>query len=151
MKERVTAIAYSLNDFRILPGYTHQNCNLSDVSLKSRLCRKRDGFIFLELPFISAAMHAVTSVEIATALAKFGGAGVIPLYKSINEQCEKVKIVKQYKEKKYTHATPSPIRTATHCRRSRKTAIGGRRGRDIHRSQPQALRAAAAVYFETSL
>ena len=42
-------------------------------------------------------MQAVTGVEMATALAELGGAGVIPLGDSVEEQCKKVKDVKHYR------------------------------------------------------
>lgn len=97
MKTLIQKPAYSLKDLRLLPGYTHGDCNFNDISLKSPLCRKEDDFIFLDLPFVSAAMQSVTSVQLATALAELGGVGVIPLGDHIEEQCLKVKSVKQYK------------------------------------------------------
>jgi IMP dehydrogenase len=97
MKTLIQKPAYSLKDLRLLPGYTHEECNFKDISLKSPLCRNGNNFITLDLPFISAAMQSVTSVQLATALAELGGVGVIPLGDSIEEQCLKVKSVKQYK------------------------------------------------------
>ena len=97
MKTLIQKPAYSLKDLRLLPGYTHDKCNFEDISLKSPLCRMGDGFITLDLPFISAAMQSVSSVRLATALAELGGVGVIPLGDSIEEQCHRVKTVKQYK------------------------------------------------------
>ncbi len=90
-------MAYSLKDFRLLPGYTKENCGIGNVSIKSRLCRDGGEYIFLDLPFLSAAMSAVTGVEMATALAELGGIGVIPAGGSIEEQIEKVRTVKHYK------------------------------------------------------
>ena len=97
MKKLIQEPAYSLRDFRLLPGYTHEGCDFEDVSLKSPLCGMGDDFIVLDLPFISAAMQSVTSVRIATALAELGGVGVIPLGDPVEKQCLKVKTVKQYK------------------------------------------------------
>ena len=97
MKNLIEKPAYSLKDFRLLPGYTNEKCDFKDISLKSPLCRKGKDFITLDLPFISAAMQSVTSVELATALAELGGVGVIPLGTSVEEQCRKVRSVKQYK------------------------------------------------------
>ncbi len=97
MKSLIEKPAYSLKDFRLLPGYTNEKYDFKDISLMSPLCRNGDDFITLDLPFVSAAMQSVTSVQLATALAELGGAGVIPLGNSIEEQCLKVKSIKQYK------------------------------------------------------
>ena len=97
MKKLIQKPAYSLKDLRLLPGYTGEECNYEDISLRSRLCRMGGDFISIDLPFISAAMQSVTSVQLATSLAELGGVGVIPLGDSIEKQCRKVKSVKQYK------------------------------------------------------
>ncbi|MCP4755105.1 MAG: IMP dehydrogenase, partial [Proteobacteria bacterium] len=97
MKRILTTPAYSMKDFRLLPGYTDDTCGVGDVSLETRLCCREEGFITLDLPFLSAAMQAVTGVEMATALAELGGVGVLPLSGTVEEQCEKVKMVKHYK------------------------------------------------------
>ncbi len=97
MKTLIQKPSYSLKDLRILPGYTHEKCSFGDISLKSPLCRMGDNFITLDLPFVSAAMQSVTSVDLATALAELGGVGVMPLGSTIEEQCMKIKAVKQYK------------------------------------------------------
>lgn len=88
---------YSLKDFRILPAYTEQRHKTENVSLRTPLCRWSDDYIYLNLPFLSAAMHAVTGVEMATALSSLGGVGVLPLTVSIEEQCRMVRAVKRYR------------------------------------------------------
>ncbi len=97
MKEILTTPAYSLKDFRLLPGYTEENNNNGDISLQTRLCCHGNSYISMELPFMSAAMQSVTGVELATALAELGGVGVLPSDRLIEDQCRKVKTVKQYK------------------------------------------------------
>ena len=97
MKKLLSTTSQSLKDFRLLPGYTHENCKMGEISLRSPLCLYGDDFIFLDLPFLSAAMRAVTGIKMATSLAELGGVGVIPLDSSIEDQCEKVKKVKRYK------------------------------------------------------
>ena len=97
MKKLIQEPSYSLKDFRLLPGYTQEECEAHDISLKSPLCRAGDDFIMLDLPFVSAAMQSVTSVQLAIALAELGGVGVIPLGDPIEEQCLKVKYIKQHK------------------------------------------------------
>jgi IMP dehydrogenase len=97
MKRFIATPAYSLSDFRILPGHTTQQSSVGNVSLRTRLCSKGDDFIYIELPFVSAAMQAVTSVELATALAELGGVGVLPVSEPIETQCGKLRQIKQYK------------------------------------------------------
>lgn len=97
MERLISTPAFSLSDFRILPGYTTDASSVENVSLKTRLCSRSDGFIMIELPFVSAAMQAVTSVEMATALAELGGVGVLPASRPIDTQCNEVRRIKQYK------------------------------------------------------
>jgi IMP dehydrogenase len=86
-----------LRDFRILPAYTELKHKTENVSLRTRLCRHGDDFICLNLPFLSAAMQAVTGTEMATALSTLGGAGVLPLIASVEEQCRMVRAVKRHR------------------------------------------------------
>ncbi len=97
MKNLILTPAYSLKDFRLLPGYTDETCSINNISLSTRLCCQEDEYIFLDLPFVSAAMQAVTGVEMATALAELGGVGVLPVSDTIDNQCRKVSKIKQYK------------------------------------------------------
>ncbi|MBN1665158.1 MAG: IMP dehydrogenase [Deltaproteobacteria bacterium] len=97
MKTILKNPAYSLKDFRILPSYTDETHKAADVSLRTPLCRCGADFIHLNLPFLSAAMHAVTGIEMATTLSTLGGVGVLPLIASIEEQCRMVRAVKRYK------------------------------------------------------
>ncbi len=97
MKNLILTPAYSLKDFRLLPGYTDETCSMNNISLSTRLCCQGDQYIFLDTPFVSAAMQAVTSVEMATALAELGGVGVLPVSDAIHSQSRKVNRVKQYK------------------------------------------------------
>lgn len=89
--------SHSLKEFRILPGYTPADGNGPNVELKTRLCRKGDDFIYLNTPFLSAAMQAVTGVEMAISLAQLGGIGILPVSQPIDEQCAKVGQVKRFK------------------------------------------------------
>ena len=97
MKQIIMNPSYSLKDFRLLPGLTDENSSVNNVSLKTRLCCNKEDYICLELPFLSAAMQAVTGVEMATALAELGGVGVLPMDADIDVQCRKVRSVKHYK------------------------------------------------------
>lgn len=63
----------------------------ADVSTETQLTRN----IKLKIPFISANMDTVTEGDMAIALAKEGGIGVIHRFMSIEEQVEQVKKVKR--------------------------------------------------------
>ena len=89
--------SHSLKEFRILPGYTPADGNTPNIELKTRLCRKGDDFVYLNTPFLSAAMQAVSGVEMAISLAQLGGIGILPVSQPIDEQCAKVSQVKRFK------------------------------------------------------
>jgi len=64
----------------------------AEASTKSKLTRNID----LNIPYISAAMDTVTESEMAIAMARLGGIGVIHKNLTPNEQSEEVKRVKLY-------------------------------------------------------
>ncbi len=97
MAQVLSTPSHSLKEFRILPGYTPTDGNAPNASLKTRLCRKGDDFLYLHVPFLSAAMQAVTGGEMAIALAQLGGIGILPVSQPIDEQCAKVGQVKRFK------------------------------------------------------
>lgn len=63
-----------------------------DVSTRTKLTKN----IELNIPFISANMDTVTEANMAIALAKAGGIGVIHRFMTISEQVEQVKKVKRH-------------------------------------------------------
>jgi len=63
-------LAYALNDVSITPGYSEIHPN--DVDLGTVL-----GPVTLNVPFLSAPMDMVTGGDMATALAAFGGCGIV--------------------------------------------------------------------------
>jgi IMP dehydrogenase len=89
--------SHSLREFRLLPGYTPADGGPPQISLKTRLCRQGDDYIHLHTPFLSAAMQAVTSAEMAIAIAQLGGIGILPVSQTIEEQCGKIDGVKRFK------------------------------------------------------
>ena len=97
MAQVLSTPSHSLKEFRILPGYTPTDGNAPNASLKTRLCRRGDDFLYLHVPFLSAAMQAVTGGEMAIALAQLGGIGILPVSQPIDEQCAKVGQVKRFK------------------------------------------------------
>ena len=96
--ERITLNpAYSLRELRILTGKTTLNNTISEIELKTKLCRKGDGFFCLNMPLISAAMQAVSGKEMAISLAQCGGISVIPCSIPVDEQVKIIKDVKRHK------------------------------------------------------
>ena len=90
-------LARSLNEFRLLPGLTAADATPQQVSLESPLCRQGDRYLSLHTPLLSAAMQAVTSTEMAIALAQLGGIGILPVSQTIDAQCAQVDAVKRFK------------------------------------------------------
>jgi IMP dehydrogenase len=86
------SISQTFSEFVILPGKTTRRTRIEDVSLRSRITDK----IEIPLPFLSAAMQAVTGDVLAIELAKLGGLGVLPGSLSIEEQANMVRKVKRF-------------------------------------------------------
>ena len=81
----------TFSEFSLLTDYTTKNCNLNNINLKSNL-----GKLELGIPFLSAAMTSVTGYEMALALGKEGGLGVLPARLSVKEQVEIIDKIKGY-------------------------------------------------------
>ncbi|MEM0440471.1 MAG: IMP dehydrogenase [Candidatus Caldarchaeum sp.] len=62
-----------------------------DVSTRSRFTRR----IVLNVPIVSAAMDTVTEADMAIAMAREGGIGVVHRFNTIQQQVEQIKIVKR--------------------------------------------------------
>ncbi|SHH22073.1 IMP dehydrogenase [Thermosipho atlanticus] len=84
MKEALT-----FDDVLLVPKYSEVLPTEVDVS--TRLTKQ----IKLKIPLISAAMDTVTEAELAKAIAREGGIGIIHKNMSIEEQAHQVKIVKR--------------------------------------------------------
>ena len=89
--------ARSLKEFRLLPGYTPADGCVHDVSLETKLCRQGEGYLCVRTPLVSAAMQAVTGVDMAIAMAQLGGIGILPVSQTIAAQCVQVEAVKRFK------------------------------------------------------
>ncbi|MBW3015308.1 IMP dehydrogenase [Candidatus Woesearchaeota archaeon] len=87
-------------EYRILPGLTTRESAQDNISLETDLLAYLDGEaspIVLNIPLISAAMQSVTGSEMAIALAKQGGIGVIYCSQSPDDEAAMVRKVKRYK------------------------------------------------------
>ncbi|WP_400193572.1 IMP dehydrogenase [Hymenobacter sp. B81] len=81
--------ALTYDDVLLLPAYSEVLPR--DADTRSRLTRR----IWINIPFVSAAMDTVTEYELAIALAQEGGIGIIHKNMSIRAQAEQVRRVKR--------------------------------------------------------
>jgi IMP dehydrogenase len=89
MKDKVLYTGITYDDVLLMPAYSE--ILPKDASLKTNLTQR----IELNLPFLSAAMDTVTENEMAIAMAREGGLGVIHKNMSIADQAEEVDKVKR--------------------------------------------------------
>lgn len=81
-------VGLTFDDVLLLPGYA--DFSRSQISLSTKLTKK----ITLALPFVSSPMDTVTQSELAIALGKLGGVGIIHRNLSIEDQALQVRKVK---------------------------------------------------------
>ncbi|AEH50934.1 IMP dehydrogenase [Pseudothermotoga thermarum] len=79
----------TFDDVLLVPQYSE--ILPTQVDVKTRLV----GDIWINIPIVSAAMDTVTEAELAKALAREGGVGVIHRNMSIEEQARQVSVVKR--------------------------------------------------------
>ncbi len=79
----------TFDDVLLLPGYSE--VLPKEVSVRTRLTKR----LFLNIPILSAAMDTVTEAEMAIAMAREGGLGVIHKNLSIEAQAAMVRKVKR--------------------------------------------------------
>ncbi len=89
MLPKIVKPALTFDDVLLLPNYSE--ILPSEVDVKTRLTRQ----ITLNIPLISAAMDTVTESELAKALAREGGIGIIHKNLPIKEQAHQVELVKR--------------------------------------------------------
>lgn len=86
---KIISDGITFDDVLLVPAYS--NVLPSDVSLKTKLTKN----IELNIPIISAAMDTVTESELAIAMARAGGIGIIHKNLTIEEQALEVSKVKR--------------------------------------------------------
>lgn len=96
----VEEVSRTFKEFLLLPGLTTAEHNPKNVSLKTPIARYKKGQTpraVLNIPFVSAAMQAVSGDELAIALARKGGSAFIFCSQDIASQAAMVKQVKEHK------------------------------------------------------
>lgn len=86
-------------EFLLLPNLTTRNCNPTNVDLTTPLVKFKRGekpSLTLGIPFCSAAMQSVSGVNMAIALAGFGGISFIYCSQTIEDQVAMIKEVRKH-------------------------------------------------------
>jgi IMP dehydrogenase len=96
----IPEVSRTFNEFLLLPNRTRTDCFPEAVDLQTPLVRHRAGeepAIKLRTPFTSAIMQAVSSPDLAVALARNGGLSFLHHNQSIEDQAAAVRKVKNFK------------------------------------------------------
>lgn len=96
----LSEVSRTFNEYLLLPNRTRTDCGPGNVDLSVPLVRHRQGTrspIELRIPFTSAIMQAVSSPELAIALARQGGLSFLHHNQPIDEQAAAVQRVKRFK------------------------------------------------------
>ncbi|WP_392667262.1 IMP dehydrogenase [Streptomyces sp. LN785] len=100
MAQIMAEVSRTFNEFLLLPNRTRTDCSPATVDLRTPLVRHTAGeasAIELHSPFTSAIMQAVSTPELATALARNGGLSFLHHNQSIQDQVAAVRQVKNFK------------------------------------------------------
>ncbi|WP_412538388.1 IMP dehydrogenase [Longispora sp. K20-0274] len=100
MAKIIAETSRTFNEYLLLPNRTRTDCSVGTVDLGTPLIRHRVGTppaIALRVPFTSAIMQAVSSPELAIALARDGGLSFVHHNQSIADQAAAVRRVKNFK------------------------------------------------------
>lgn len=89
MDDKLAQVAITFDDVLLLPRYS--DVVPAQVDIKTKLTKRID----LHIPLLSSPMDTVTESELAIALAKVGGIGIIHKNMSIENQTEEVNKVKR--------------------------------------------------------
>lgn len=82
----------TFQEFSLLTGLTKKNCIIPNISLETRLAEN----LKLKIPMLSAAMGSVTGYDMALAMGKEGGIGILPARLPIQKQADIVSKIKRY-------------------------------------------------------
>jgi IMP dehydrogenase len=91
MEQQSFSLALTFDDVLLRPGYS--GFDRQEIKLNTQLTKN----IGLKVPLVSAPMDTVTESQLATALARLGGIGIIHRNLSIVDQVKEVKKVKAKK------------------------------------------------------
>ncbi|MEQ7128743.1 IMP dehydrogenase [Actinopolymorpha sp. B11F2] len=100
MAQIVAGVSRTFNEYLLLPNRTGVGCSPEAVDLRTPLVRYRVGAasaIELGSPFTSAIMQAVSSPDLAIALARNGGLSFLHHNRPIDEQASDIRKVKNFK------------------------------------------------------
>jgi IMP dehydrogenase len=89
---RITAKGYSFNDVLIVPKY-NKIASRREVNFQTQVTKNYS----IDIPIIAANMDTICESEMAIAIGKMGGLGVIHRFLSINEQVKEIKKVQKHK------------------------------------------------------
>lgn len=87
---RIIGKGFTFDDVSIVPKY-NKILSRKDVELKTRVTRNYE----IKIPILAANMDTICEAEMAIALGKLGGLGVIHRFMSIEEQARQVREVKK--------------------------------------------------------
>jgi IMP dehydrogenase len=89
---RIIGQGYSFDDVLLVPKYNRVKSR-KEVSFKTQVTKNHS----LDIPFLVANMDTVCESEMAIAVGRLGGLGIIHRFLTIEEQVEEIKKVKQEK------------------------------------------------------
>ncbi|MFP4514512.1 MAG: guanosine monophosphate reductase [Parcubacteria group bacterium] len=89
---RITAKGYSFNDVLIVPKY-NKIASRREVNFQTQVTKNYK----IDIPIVAANMDTICESEMAIALGKMGGLGVIHRFLSIDQQVGEIKKVKKHK------------------------------------------------------
>jgi IMP dehydrogenase len=90
----------TFSEYLLIPNLTTKDCIPDNVSLRTPITKYKVGEetpLYINLPFASAIMQAVSDHNMAIALARYGGISFIYASQPIEQQAEMVRKVKNYK------------------------------------------------------
>ncbi len=88
---RIIGSGYSFDDVLIVPKY-NKVVSRKDVSFKTKVTKNYE----LDMPILAANMDTVCESEMAIAIGRLGGLGVIHRFLSIEDQAQQIKEVKKH-------------------------------------------------------